>query len=232
MANSYVRLLPDSTKTIQDRHDYDISTLCTLSRNFIELTRIYDYFCTGKLESNELDFRSFLLGLHDSVETDRILTTLGVFSKSLEFNRFYSHLSDNALRNNKFFKNLDSSTQKKILKGEKAFFKKVETGRRRIDAHIEKGLYKLFSNHTHSFGLALHIRYVNEVDINFFSLFYLSVETVILYYAFILQSYIALRWRIGKNLTIEDKAFIKACATSNKIKEWIEMRNNANVNDR
>lgn len=64
------------------------------------------------------------------------------------------------------------------------------------------------------------------MPINFTSLYLLSVETTLLYYATIINAYVKKRWRMGKQLTIADRDFIKTCSATDHIEAWVASQQN------
>jgi hypothetical protein len=221
-AHSYLRLSPPVYNESVDYHNYDISSLCSLSRNFIELSHVYNYMCKDKVSQEELEFRSYLMNVHYANEMKEILVALGFSNAAINGITFPGlGFSIGLLESNNFFTRLEPKIRGQLIKGGRAFLRGKEKTYQ-INKHIEMSLYKLFSNHTHSFWLGLGISYGDSIPINFSSLYFLSVETTLFYYANILKSYLSLRWKLAKKIDLIEKTFITECATESQIMSWIE----------
>jgi len=224
IANSYLRLIPNFDQ--KDPHQCDFSSLASLSRNLIELHHIYNYLCKDRLSKEELEFRIYLMGLHNSYEIKKILQKLNFSKDYIEEIFFVSHMvCKSVLDKNSYFNGLNERAKEELRKGKKAFYhNKLDQKYFLPDQSIESGLYKLFSNHIHSFQLGIKTQFFdsNEAPLNLISLFFLSTESTINCYADLLKSYMALRWKMCKNISEEDKAFVKNCSKKTQIKDWVK----------
>lgn len=224
IANSYLRLIPNFDQ--KDPHQCDFSSLASLSRNLIELNHIYNYLCKNRLSKEELEFRIYLMGLHNSYEVKKILQKLNFSKDYIEELFFISNMvCQSVLDKNSYFNGLNERVKKELRKGKKAFYQN-KLGQKYFlsDQSIESGLYKLFSNHIHSFQLGIQTQFFhsNEAPLNLISLFFLSTEFTITCYADLLRSYMALRWKMCKHISEEDKVFVKHCRKKTQIKEWVK----------
>lgn len=221
--NSYVRLIPDFEK--KERHQFDFSTLAALSRNLIELSHVYDYFCKDRLSKDELEFRMNLFEIHSSEETKKVFERLGFSEDFVQEIILYSRfVSECELSKNRYFNNLDEKVRNRLKKGNTPFYPdRLERANHQLDQRIESGLYKLFSNNIHSFQLGIQPQryHTNKGPLSLVSLLFLSMEAAIVYFSSILNSYISLRWKICKQIPDEEKLFVKRCCRKTRLQEWV-----------
>ncbi len=222
--SSYIRLIPNFDK--KEKHEYDFSTLASLSRTLVELNHVYNYICRDRIGKDELEFRIVLMELHKCNETDSVLQGLGFsqdfIEKAISYKRFVDELF---LKENEYFKNLNEKVINQLLRGKNAFYRSDSIKKHyEIDKRIELALYKLFSNNIHSFRLGIEPQYRHSLKapLNLISLFFLSTESGIIYFSSILRSYMALRWRVCKRISRTEKQFVKDCANMDYLKDWVD----------
>jgi hypothetical protein len=221
--NSHIRLIPNFDK--KEMHEYDFSTLASLSRILIELNHVYNYICRDKIDKDELDFRIGLMALHDCHETDNILQDIGFSQDFIEGAISYSRfVNEWFLKENEYFKNLNKKVQNQLLRGKNAFYRSNSVKNYyEIDKRIESALYKLFSNNIHSFRLGIQSQNFHNIQapLDLISLFFLSTESGIIYFSSILRSYMALRWKICRRISKAEKQFVKDCTNMDHLKDWV-----------
>ncbi len=221
--HSYIRLIPDFDK--KELHEYDFSTLASLSRTLVELNHVYNYICRDKIDKDELEFRIYLMGLHSCHEEDNVLQDLGFSQDFIEGAISYTRfIYDWFLKENKYFKNLNKEVQNQLLRGKNAFYRGSSIKNHyEVDKRIESALYKLFSNNIHSFRLGIQPQNLHNIGdpLNLMSLFFLSTESGIIYFSSILRSYMALRWKVCRRISKAEKQFVKDCTNMDHLKGWV-----------
>jgi len=127
------------------------------------------------------------------------------------------------INNNPVFHNLSTGEQKEILKGKKAYQWNLSNRKEPIPKDYEEGIYRLLSNSVHSFPLGLTNSSIGG-ELNHVSLLgviFLSVESMILYLANIVNSYINLRCKLSRQLTNEDKVFVRSLINPKHLEDWL-----------
>ncbi|MBQ0769207.1 MAG: hypothetical protein KBT58_07940 [Bizionia sp.] len=208
----------------------DFAALASVSRMIMEHHNVYYYLCGRGVTNHMFEFRYLLYDFHGSHETSRILRRLGFGDREDNHFGYFSGIKEwleNRLIEDPYFLSLNQKEKRRVITGKSAFFfsgddKKHEA----IPANIESGIYKLFSNSTHSYSLGVdmvldgsELRHINTM-----SLLFLVIETCIVFASSMIKGYCTMRWKIAQNLSENDKNFIKTMTTSHSIGEWVEFR--------
>ncbi|MEZ9038749.1 DUF5677 domain-containing protein [Vibrio cyclitrophicus] len=208
-----------------DQSNIDISVLASIVRMIIESSNAVFYFCERGLSDEEVEFRVYLYAHHHSIEQNAILEKLSIDT------RWFSHWGFSSIRvleENKYFQSLTQGEQKQLLKGQKAYYRRgVRSKLSPFPKEIEEGLYKLFSNYTHSFplGNTLYMGRGNLNPLNIVNSLFLVIETAISFSSSAMKSYSSLRRKIGQRVTAEEKLFVKNAAKSKCLIKWLEQEN-------
>jgi hypothetical protein len=223
---SLIRLLPE--KEENPILVLDPSSLATITRMIIEIHNVFQYLCEKGIEESEFKFRIWLYDFHYHTQIIKILNQLE-FDDNATRNFWLtasSNIAERELKNNAFFKSLDSKTQNDLLKGKKAYFwKSYNPKNRPLPKHVESAIYNLLSNSVHSFPLGIsNQRSINSGHLNTESLLFITTEAAIIYSASLTKSYVGLRAKLTKELTIEERKYVKQLSKSNQINKWISYR--------
>lgn len=221
---SFLKLLPKTYD--KDAEAFDFSSLATLARNVMECCNVFHYLCIDRIPKTEFKFRLNLMWLHQSVNSERILKAfqLGKASHSDDLARMLPKFD---LKRNPFFNSLDESVRNQLLKGKKPYYWKLNKSHSNfVLRDLESALYNYFSNSVHSFPLGIYYssEYREGYHLNLYSLYFLSVETMIIYLASTIRSYLKLRRKHSRYITIDENTFITDCISDRFIQDWIKYR--------
>lgn len=147
-----LKILPNSKYSNSTLTIWDISSVGSLTRNFIESSNVLYYLCIEKTTVQEVDFRYKLYELRTCAELLSMVRSMGsVEEKNQDLIIQYNQLSS-SLSKDTFFLSLSAGLQKELLKAKKGFYLNHNeiTERRGIDIDLFKGVYKFLSVHTHT----------------------------------------------------------------------------------
>ncbi len=226
ISHSFLKLLPESNN--QNTDAYDISSFASLARNVIECHNVFHYLCIDYISKQEFEFRLWLMGLHKSVGSERILKALQLTQRKKSNSQDLMDLMPEfVLKRNAFFNSLDERVRNQLLKGKKPYYWRVRRSSNvPIPKDLESALYNFFSNSVHSFPLGIHYssHYRKGHHLNLYSLYFLSIEAMIIYLASTVKSYIKLRRKYTIYITRDESAFVVNCIGDSFIQEWIKYR--------
>ena len=226
ISHSFLKLLPESNH--QNTDAYDISSFASLARNVIECHNVFQYLCVDHISKQEFEFRLWLMNLHHSVDSERILNALRLPQRKRSNSPDIADLMPEfVLKRNVFFNSLDERVRNELLKGKKPYYWRVRRSSNvPISKILESALYNFFSNSIHSFPLGIHYSsvYVKGHHLNLYSLYFLSIEAMIIYLASAVRSYIKLRRKYTTYITRDEGTFVVNCIGDSFIQEWIKYR--------
>jgi hypothetical protein len=154
---SIVQLLPGNQRFSSDFNNWDASSVSTLSRNLIENYHAFFYLCIEKIPDAEWECRRQLFNLHDCLIRKKIFTDFGIEEDLPKFVKQADELRD-ILKQNSFFLNLPDGEQKKLLKGEQAFYLNREAIEQRMGTGRSdlKAVYRLLSIQAHTLPMSFY----------------------------------------------------------------------------
>ena len=153
---SLVQLLPGSRMFASKFDNWDASSVATLSRNLIENYHAYFYLCIEKIPDAEWQCRLQLFNLHDCLTRKKILTDFQIIGEDLpKFEQQANELRE-ILKQNSFFLTLTEYEQKRVLKGDQAFYFNREAIEQRMGAGESdlKAMYRMLSIQAHTLPMS------------------------------------------------------------------------------
>lgn len=215
-----VRLLPD-----EQHRTVDVSALAALARIVIECHDALIYFTQKGLSPEEQEFRRELYMFHSSFEAVEILERFGFQPdhESAQWQDVFLRGSEHSLSSLPYFQALPSKEQKMLLSGRKAYYWR---GSRPKPAFVkerhESALFKLLSNHVHSFPLGASLRFGgSEAPFGQLYTAFFAVEALVMYSASTLSAFIGFRWKVGRVLASEEKSYLKMLLRDRKLEHWL-----------
>ena len=127
----------------------------------------------------------------------------------------------------RFFNSLDEPVRNQLLKGKKPYYWRVKKRNKHLVLReLESALYNYFSNSIHSFPLGIHYssQYIKGQHLNLYSLYFLSIEAMIIYLASTIRSYLKLRRKYSRHITRDESTFVMDCISDRFIQDWIKYR--------
>lgn len=158
-AHSVLHMAP-RTAPIPDRHaHWDFSAVASLSRNLAECYFMFFYLCIDETPAeDEWLTRLNLIQLRDNTARREMFSDWD--PNDVQLAGFGDHHDDltKKLRSRKFFQNLPERLQAELLKGKKALLLTQDEILERMgeESGVFRGLYRLFSAHTHSMPLSFY----------------------------------------------------------------------------
>lgn len=209
--------------------DFDITTLASISRVFIELTHTFNFICKDRITKDERDMRVFIYDLHDKKETIRALKKFG-FSESFSENYFEIPIKVNLhyIKSNPEFGEIHSGKRRDVIRGKISQHRFGEKTYYDLNREIERGLYKLFSQYIHSFGMSVQWVYNPKLVINPKTVLFLSLESLVIYLSYLLKNYLNLRSKLKRYLADEEVDYINSSFDYQHIKRWVKNAENIN----
>ena len=139
-------------------------------------------------------------------------------------NKVVANSFERDLRNDSFFLSLSAKEQKVLLSGRRAYYWRGRKPKPKfIDESTESALYKLLSNHVHSFPLGANVRYGSGgLAGETYAAFY-SIETLVVYSASAIQEFCSFRWKLGDQLTEEEWSYIKNIQSEKAMDQWLDI---------
>jgi hypothetical protein len=154
---SAVQLLPGNQMFPSKFNNWDASSISTLCRNLIENYHAFFYLCIEKIPDAERECRLQLFNLHDCLTRKKIFADFGLEEDLPKFAEQSDELRD-ILKQNNFFLNLQDGEQKKLLKGEQAFYLTREAIEQRMGSGRSdlKAVYRLLSIQAHTLPMSFY----------------------------------------------------------------------------
>ncbi|WP_439697413.1 DUF5677 domain-containing protein [Mucilaginibacter sp. AW1-7] len=155
---SLVQLLPGNCIFPSAFNNWDTPSVATLARNIIENYHAYFYLCIEQIPDTEWQCRLQLFNLHDCLTRKKILTDFQVIREDLpKFEQQADELRA-VLRQNNFFLTFSENEQKRLLKGEHAFYLNREAIEQRMGTGESdlKAMYRLLSVQTHTLPMSFY----------------------------------------------------------------------------
>jgi hypothetical protein len=145
------RLLP-GTPANEKGSIYDSSSVATLCRSLFEAHVAFNYLCDPALDLEEYSLRLLGMQLHDCTRRPSILAKLTGEEPDPRFREQATDLKGR-IKQNPAFASKPESAQKKLLKGESAFYLSQDEilGDSEERTRHRRGVYELLSSLTHSF---------------------------------------------------------------------------------
>lgn len=222
---SFQHNLPEST---QDRFP-DLSVLASIARMVIEAHNAVHYFADKSLSEEQIKFRVWLYVLHYCSEFLRVLDKFTFEkSESIYWNFETSkNISISELKRNSYFNSFTKKEQAMLLRAQKAFYWRGSRPKNSpFPGEYEEAIYKLLSNYVHSFplGNTMYKGGGSANPLSFENFVFLVIEAVVCYSASVISMYSALRWKLARRLSKEEKSYLKALPTSRSIEKWISFK--------
>ena len=154
---SMIQLLPGNSIFPSAFNNWDAASIATLSRNLIENYHAFFYLTIEKIPSVERECRVQLFNLHDCLTRKKIFTDFEIEGDLPKFEQQADELRD-VLRQNSFFVSLTDGEQKRLLKGEHAFYLNREAIEQRMGTGKSdlKAVYRLLSVQTHTLPMSFY----------------------------------------------------------------------------
>lgn len=158
-AIAILKLLPKSAfyVAVNNMEIWDISSVCTLARSLIDTYNAFHYLIIEEVDKHKLEFRFTLWRLHSECERLEMLELIRSKSSRLDEIRKNIEGLRRELKSNKFYKSLDSKTQKKFSSGEKGIFltNSQISKNAGINPTYYKAVYKYLSNYVHTYPFSV-----------------------------------------------------------------------------
>lgn len=152
---SMLQLLPGNRIFPSTFNNWDAASISTLSRNLIENYHVFFYLTIEKIPDVEWECRLQLFNLHDCLTRKKIFTDFKIEVDLPKFEQQANELRD-ILKQNSFFLSMTDGEQKRLLKGEQAFYLNREAIAQRMGtgkSHL-KAVYRLLSIQTHTLPMS------------------------------------------------------------------------------
>lgn len=156
---SFIRLLPFNRCFPVEREFWDLFSVYSLARNFIETYLMLWYIGVDNISDDESKLRLEILMFHLNNEKYKFYKDFGADAKTLDEFEQQLPKSRELIKNNSLFNSLikDNNKKKKILEGKEAkYLSNLEIiDKASFNGDEFKPLYRWFSNHTHSMPFAV-----------------------------------------------------------------------------
>lgn len=209
------RLLPDDSYEV-----FDVSALAALARIVIECREALLYFTQRGISEKEHNFRIALYQYHSASETSEIIRRLELPSRP---RGAMVVILKRDLCKEPFFKELSPKEQKLLLSGRKAYYWRGSKPKPIfVSEETESALFKLLSNHVHSFPLGATGRFGGGGNIvgNLHTAFF-AIEALTVYSASTLLEFTGFRWKLGRILSNDEKRFLKRIRSDKHLEKWL-----------
>lgn len=212
-----VRLLPN-----EQERDVDVSVLAAIARIVIESHDALIYFTQRGLSVEERDFRLTLYEYHSSLESAEVLDRFG-FPPGHRWQDFFYQVNRRALSKESFFQGLPAKEQKMLLNGRKAYYWRGQRPKPNfISESHESALYKLLSNHVHTFPLGASFRFgPSESIFGQSSIAFFALEALVMYSAATILAFASFRKRVGQVLSPADKKYLRDVLEQRTLASWL-----------
>jgi hypothetical protein len=214
---SAFKLLPN-----EQERDVDVSVLASIARMVIESHDALLYFTQRGLSVEEQDFRLTLYEYHSSFESAAVLDRLGIPSDH-HWNDFFVRENKCALSQKSFFQGLPAKEQKMLLEGRKAYYWRGQRPKPKfISESHESALYKLMSNHVHTFPLGATFRFgPSESIFGKSCIAFFALEAIVMYSAATILAFASFRVKVGQVLSAADKKYLRDVLEKRTLANWL-----------
>ncbi len=155
---SFIRLLPFNRIFPAEYEFWDLFSVCSLARNFVETYLLFWYIGVDKISVEESKLRLDILHYHLNSEKYKFYKEFGLGADTLDEFELQLPIRKEEIRTNPLFNSLviDKNKRKSILSGSVAKYLSndeiIESVSFKADEF--KPLYRWYSNHTHSMPFA------------------------------------------------------------------------------
>lgn len=205
---------------IKARRYADVAGISALARTLIETHNVFLYLSESGIGKDELEFRTLLAELNQTVDLIRISEALRWDdNEALFWQESTRDQVRNQLQANAKFKVLGEKEQAHLLRGKSPYLRSRCKSQGPVPVEIESAAYNLFSHNVHAYGLSSSYT-ASATPAGYVNTLFMAVEISCIYLANLILRYKAVRPRAVPALSESDVLVIRETLSLTHLTHW------------